>query len=441
MTCPAFGSTSEVSVYYAVDADPSSAIPSDQHWKQVRITGESLDLNLSSTVSDEITPQRSYSDSILTQGEVSGGINFEMTAENVDDFLIAVLQANKDLLVDLKGTDNPWLKTETIQNGTTKHCLMFQKKITVGAAVHSFFYRGCQVDSLSMNLESGAIINGEITIMGSGGSASLEVGTHTYEAATDTPLLSAVNSLTTFALTDDVDAAITATFQSFNLTFSNQLRQQFAVGTGSLYAAGVTSGRFQTTASTTQYYSSFDMYDQYVADKVLKLEFSLDDADGNGWTFDMDKIKAQGGVVPLAGGPDADLLISPDMQAFEDAAGGTIQITKDVTRHVDKPVNADPAIDDTDVEILTEFDGSAVAWTGTAQTHAASQWQVFADDTGVDYTDLVYDSGENTTDLVAHTAGTALTNSTEYWWRVRYRGSSTGWGPWSDVTHFTTIAA
>jgi len=440
MTCPAFGSTSEVSVYYAIDEDPTSAIPSAQHWKQVRITGESLDLNLSSTVSDEITPQRSYSDSILTQGEVSGGFNFEATAENIDDFLIAVLQADKDLLVDLKGTDNPWLKTETIQNGSTKKCLMFLKNIVVGTATHSFTYRGCQIDSLSLNLESGAIINGEVTLMGSGGSVSLVVGTWTFEAATDTPLLSAVNSLTTFVLTDSADSAITSTFQSFNLTFSNQLRQQFAVGTGSLYAAGVASGRFQASASTTQYYSSYDMYTQYVADSVLKLEFSLDDADSNGWTFDMDKLKAQGGVIPLAGGPDADLLISPDMQAFEDASGGTIQITKDVSRHIDKPINSDPAIDDTDVEILVEMAGSAVAWTGTAQTHAASQWQVFADDTGVDYTDLIYDSGEET-DLVAHTAGSALTNSTEYWWRCRYRASATGWGPWSDVTHFTTVAA
>lgn len=439
MTCPAYGSTSEVSVWYATDADPTSAVPSTQEWNQVRITGESLDLNLSSTVSDEITPQRSYSDSILTQGEVSGGFTFEATAENLDDFLISALQADVGLRVNpLAATE--WGITDTIQNGSTKQCLMFLKLIAVGTATHAFLYRGCQVDSLSLNLESGAIVNGEVTVMGSGGSVSLEVATWTYVNATDTPLLSAVNSLSSFNLTDATPTAISVTFQSFNITFSNQLRQQFAVGTGSLYAAGVASGRFMASASTTQYYSSFDMYDIYVADAILLLDFTLTDANGAGWTFNMDKLKAQGGVIPLAGGPDADLLVSPDMQAFEDSANGTIQITKlTPTNYVDTPTNVDPEASATDAILVNEiYTSSAFAVTGASQTHEASQFQVFADATGIDYTDLIYDSGE-TTDLIDHTSDNTLITATDYWWRCRHRGSDTGWSAWSTPTTFQTV--
>lgn len=440
MTCPAFGSTSEVSLYYAVDADPSAAIPSDQVWKQVRITGESMDLNLSSTVSDEITPNRSVSDSILTQGEVSGGFTYDVTAENLDDFIISVLQANKDLLVD-PAASNPWLDTETIKNASVKKCLMFLKRVQVGADTHAYVFRGCQVDSLSLSLESGAIISGEASVMGSGGAVSLAVGTWVYEYATDTPLMSAVSSLASFNLTDDQDAAIDTTFQSFTLTISNQMRQQFAVGTGNLFAAGIASGRIMVTTSTTQYYSSFDMYDQYVADKVLKLEFALADANGNGWTFDMDKFKAQGGVVPLAGGPDADLLVSPDMQAFEDSTNGTISITKDMSRYVNQPTNSSPANLDTGVtKTNPTLTSSAFAYTGTAQTHGTSQWQIIDDATGSpDFTSIVYDSNEST-DKTTHVTSVSLTGLTDYHWRVRHRGADTGWSPWSATTVFTTAA-
>jgi len=99
MTCPAFGSSSEVAVYYAIDSDPSSAIPIDQAWQAMRIAGEGLDLTLDSTISDEITTQRSYSNSILTSGSSGGTVQFELSYGNFNDFLLAVMQVNHGLNV------------------------------------------------------------------------------------------------------------------------------------------------------------------------------------------------------------------------------------------------------------------------------------------------------------------------------------------------------
>lgn len=100
MSCPSFGSSSEVSLWYAVDPDPSAAIPdgsvvgSPFTWHGVPMTGESLSANLTSSVSEQITPQRSYAGSKLTQGEVSGGINFECQANQfIYNMLICALQA------------------------------------------------------------------------------------------------------------------------------------------------------------------------------------------------------------------------------------------------------------------------------------------------------------------------------------------------------------
>ena len=104
MTCPAFGSSSEVSIWYNVDPDPTVAIPDGSSapnaftWFNVPITGETLNASLTSTISEIITPQRSYAGSKLTQGEVGGDINIELQASPfLYNMLLAVLQANQPL--------------------------------------------------------------------------------------------------------------------------------------------------------------------------------------------------------------------------------------------------------------------------------------------------------------------------------------------------------
>lgn len=325
MACPALGSTSQVSLYWAEDADPSAAIPDAQAWDQVRITGESLDLALTSTVSDEITPQRSYSNSVLTQGEVSGGFNFDASLGVVQPFLLAALQSSE--------TFAGWLDTETIQNESDAKCLMFLKIVDLGAGtLHYFTYRGCQISSMTLTMEPGSIITGEVTLMGVGGGVQDAPGASwTYNSAANDPLMSAVDALQNFELRDSSNALVAVTFQNLSITFDNQLRQQLAIGTGSLYAAGTGSGRFMCTMSSTQYYSSHDIYDALIGDEEMSLQFDMLDSAQKGFHFNFQRVKVQDGAVPLAGGPDADLLISPNLQAFEDGTTGTVSVTLDTT--------------------------------------------------------------------------------------------------------------
>ena len=104
MTCPAFGSSSEVSIWYNIDPDPTVAIPDGSSapnaftWFNIPITGETLNASLTSTISEIITPQRSYAGSKLTQGEVGGDINIELQASPfLYNMLLAVLQATQPI--------------------------------------------------------------------------------------------------------------------------------------------------------------------------------------------------------------------------------------------------------------------------------------------------------------------------------------------------------
>lgn len=68
---------------------------------KLRMTGESLQLALTTTSSNEIRDDRMTPDTVLTGSAVSGGFNFEFSYQEYDPFLASALQSNWSVL----GTD------------------------------------------------------------------------------------------------------------------------------------------------------------------------------------------------------------------------------------------------------------------------------------------------------------------------------------------------
>lgn len=327
MACPSFASSSEAKLYYVVDPDPSTDITgSTLTWDPIRMTGESMDANITTTISDEITPQRSYADSTPTQGEIVGGFNFELSYESFDDFIIGALQSS----------EAAWATTETIQNESTKQCWAILKIIPRTSGTDYYVFRGCQVDGMTLTMQPGALVTGAVTVQGVGVDDVLTSlpGTWTLASGTNKPLMSSTDSLKSLSLSVTSGSAITATFQSLELQFGNQLRQQQAVGTGSIYAAGVASGRFQLTMNASLYYLNADVFTNFIANNDLTLTFDIEDSEGttngNKYGFSMTKLKVTAGGVPQAGGPGQDMVTNLTFQAFESASNGTIEITKTV---------------------------------------------------------------------------------------------------------------
>jgi hypothetical protein len=346
MSCASFGSTSEVALFYAVDPDPLKDMPAATAWKPVPYTGESLDASLSSTVSGQITSTRSYANSQLTQGEVGGSISYEVFYGSFfENMLIAALQA-PTVALHLTEDTRSWDDADTIQNGKTKKCFAFMKRVTVAdGKVDMYLFRGVQISSMSISVEPGSLISGELTIAGTGlgnpeaGKAvykgvslttlPTEMASYTFEAYPDSTLMGSSDGLKALTILDGKGADTKIVAQSFSLTIDNQLRQQFAVGQGTFFASGVGSGRIMVTMSLSAYYSSPVVFESFVADDDLTVTFGLKDVDGKGYEFETFKVKVTSGSTPQAGGPDADLLISTELQAFEDGTDGTIQITLD----------------------------------------------------------------------------------------------------------------
>jgi hypothetical protein len=333
MACAAYSSTSEVSLYYTADTDDTTLWTSTLTWAPIPMTGESLSTNLSSTVSEQITTNRSYAGSKLTQGEVSGGVNFEAQAGSFFfDMLIAVLQANKETSVGTYTSGDTWADGVSIKNGSTKHCFAFLKRVQVAGGNYDWYiFRGVQIGSMALDISPNALITGSINVMGirpeSPVEASAKPGTWTLGSLTSLPLMSSVDSLKEFDILEGTEST-GVTMQSLSINMDNQLRQQQAVGINSIYAAGVGSGRFMTTYSGSAYYANPDIYNAFVGDTDLVITGQLIDTSGNGIQFDSELVKVTTGGIPTADGADQDLMINTEFRAFEDSVNGTVLITK-----------------------------------------------------------------------------------------------------------------
>lgn len=336
-SCSAFGSTSEVSLFYAAEPDLDQATLWDQtvEWTPIPFTGESLSTNLTSTVSDQITPQRSYAGSKLTQGEISGSINYEAQAGDfMYDMLIAALQADKQTSVGTNSTGTEWTASQTIKNGSTKHCFALLKRVAVASGDYDWYvFRGVQVSSISFDISPNALITGTINFMGVRPDTPVEdsaaPGTWTLNDLVNLPLMSGVDSLKNFDIYDAVSSSSTSvTMQNVTLNLDNQMRQQQAVGIDSIYAAGIASGRFMASYSGSAYYASPAIYNSFVNDTALVITGQLIDSESDGFQFDSGFVKVTTGAIPTAGGPDQDLMIDTEFRAFEDGTTGTIAITR-----------------------------------------------------------------------------------------------------------------
>lgn len=339
-TCSAYGSTSEVALFYTAepDLDDTSLWNNTLTWKAIPFTGESLSTNLSSVISDQITPNRSYAGSKLAQGEVSGGINFEAQAGDFFyDMLIAVLQADKKTSVNTNGTAGAWAADEMIKNGSTKHCFALLKRVTVASGDYDWYvFRGVQIGSMSLEVAPNALITGSINVMGIRPDAPVEdsatPGGWTLGSLPSLPLMSGVDSLQNFDIYDATTSSSSGvTLQSVTVNLDNQMRQQQAIGINSIYAAGVASGRFMASFSGSAYYADPTIYNALVNDSNLAITGQLIDSGSDGLQFDSGLVKVTSGAIPMAGGPDQDLMIDTEFRAFEDTVTGTIGITKITT--------------------------------------------------------------------------------------------------------------
>lgn len=107
-----------------------------------------------------------------------------------------------------------------------------------------------------------------------------------------------------------------------------------------------------------------------------------------------------------------------------------------VTETVQQPTNLTPTNGQTEISSSVQLTADSFTPIGSAQTHVASQWQAGNSDFSVIY----FDSGEDAVNLETINATGYPDGTTTVFWRVRYKGSVTGFSVYSNPFTFVTKA-
>lgn len=84
------GTSNRTALRYAIES-VFGTTPTNPAFKELRYTGESINFNQSSVVSNEIRADRNVGDTVRVDADVSGDVNFEMSFGTFDDLLSAAL--------------------------------------------------------------------------------------------------------------------------------------------------------------------------------------------------------------------------------------------------------------------------------------------------------------------------------------------------------------
>lgn len=226
-----------------------------------------------------------------------------------------------------------WAPGETIKNLSSRKCLAFLKRVEISEGIYDWYaFRGMQVSTVTIEVKSKTPITGSCTLMGLRPDAPVTASAlpagWTFVPADVTPAMSGSNGLEGFEVQSSNGLDSGAIISDVTITIDNQMRLQDGVGLGHIYAAGVAAGKIKVTASATVYYASPRVYEDLLNDNSLRIVGSLVDTNGDGIGFVMNKVKVTGGGIPLADSEGKDATVKTDFQAFEDAATGTISLTR-----------------------------------------------------------------------------------------------------------------
>ena len=196
------------------------------------------------------------------------------------------------------------------------------KRVVNGVNTSYFYYRGCQISSMSFNFETGSILSGSFDVIGltetaqdteySGGAG--QGGTPTY---TDVPAYSLMNAVSSITEIDLGGLSASTEFQNMNLTINNNMTPAKAIGT--LGAAAISPFTLEISADTTVYFEDSVIYNKYLNAESFYVDVRLQDGDGNVIVMSLPKAKFSELAVPVDG-KDNFMLQNGSITALRDAA-------------------------------------------------------------------------------------------------------------------------
>lgn len=285
--------------------------PATPGFRTVRTTGEGIGFDYQSTVSGELAGEtRGVRDSILTGGEVTGPINFELSKDaTFEDMVAAVFGQDWG--------DDPLSIGATVDDlyvGNEKKTFTVEKTWDMGAGAPDPFlyhrYKGCIPDTLTLDLRPNQPITGSLNFIGQSlETAATAIAGATYTAASTTPVMTAPN-VTGITLYDGATVIVglaTSTFLRLGVSLNSNVRSISGIGT--LGAKDAVLGRFEGTIDFQIYFASNALLDGLKNQTDYRLVVTMNDALGNAYELEFPRVRIATAKV-VAGGTGQDVEVA-----------------------------------------------------------------------------------------------------------------------------------
>lgn len=279
----------------------------------IRTTGEGLAFAPTSTRSNEMNATRQVTDSILTGGQSTGELNFELAYEPWFNKL-------------LEGAFCKAWATDVLKIGTVLKSYTIEKKIPVpGGSTYYHRYTGCLINTMSLNIRPNAPITGSFGILGKAlePSEAIVAGA-TYTDPTLSPVMTAPRVVD---IEIDGVAAVSKCFNGITLTLNNNDRAVECIGT--LGPKEMVLGRAETQAQFQVLFNSNDLIEILVDQTEISLAFTTEDTAAigspplnNGYEWFLPRVKFTANPV-VAGGTNQDVINNVTAEGLLDSVTGT----------------------------------------------------------------------------------------------------------------------
>jgi len=193
--------------------------------------------------------------------------------------------------------------TEIIKNGATctPDTYTIRKKVTAcGAGEYSYYYTGCEINTMNWNLATGSIITGTLGVMGLVEEISSTVPGQVGETDLPVTAYSIMNATSSVgAITIEGVNLGSCSFSSLDLSYDNQVNLAKSIGVDGACATAAFS--VMITGSVEVYFNDLSAYNAFLNSTSFAVSIILEDADGNVFGINLPSCKFDTLDTPISG--------------------------------------------------------------------------------------------------------------------------------------------
>lgn len=225
------------------------------------------------------------------------------------------------LVTEAAGTSRTIKQGSSIVNGVTKNSFNSERTYS-DLTTELAFYKGCMLNQMTLTVGTNGIITGSFGMMGMIETSETVSGGDGYEDPNDNDVMNSIDHVVGI-----YENAVAIDVMDISLTINNNLRERLKVGHLGPFSFG--ANNINVSGSFTAYYESKTLYDKYLNFTDTSLAKVFQDADGNGYVFDLPGLKITDGQRHSGAGIGDDFKVPCTFQAFMD---GTEEITIRIVR-------------------------------------------------------------------------------------------------------------